>query len=217
VQDYRVDERPLEVPPWWAGVPAPPAPPVGRRRGPRWWWYAIAAVLLVGGAVSVGLGVRGLYDFSNGLTRVAAPGESQITLESGDYTIYYEYRSVLNGEVVNGPEQLPGMTTWLIAADTQRPVQLRSPGVETTYSFGGRAGRSIATFTIDRSGDYVVVSRYDAGEGPPLVLAVGHDQIGSGLAKTVIGGIGLLAGCIVLIVTVVVAIVRRRNARPLQW
>jgi hypothetical protein len=214
VDGYRVEERPVEVPPW-AGVPAPPAQPARRRAGPRWWWYAFAVVLILAGAVSLGLGVRGLSGFPDELTRVAAPGQSHLTLDPGDYVIFYEYRSVVNGEVVNGPEQPPGMTTAMVAADTRTPVQLRSPSGETSYAVGGRAGRSIAEFTIDRPGDYVIASRYDAGEGPSLVLGVGHDPLRSIVAEFLIGIVGLIVGVTVLIVSVVVAIVRRQRARPL--
>lgn len=61
-----------------------------------------------------------------------------------------------------------------------------------TYGLGGRTGRSIAAFTVDRPGVYVLSASYK-DQGQQVVLAVGKGLSGS-IFHDVLAFLGLFLG-----------------------
>ena len=174
--------------------------------------YVIAAVVLVAGLVGMALALYcGLSGLS--LQRVVVPGSGEIAIdEPGRYTIYHESRSVVDGRVYD-VEGVAGLTVELVSAETGETIPLEAPFGDTTYDFGGRSGRGVLAFDVDRSGDYRLSADYPGGSGPETVLAVGGG-IGKRIAMTVVGAIASAGGGFVLALAIgIFTFVRRRRAR----
>ena len=184
--------------------------------------YVVAAVILLVGCGFAAMSALGvLMGLTDELTQVVVPGEETLTFaEPGDYTIFYEYESVV-GDQVFSTGDLNGINIQLISAATGQPVELSEKSTELSYEVGGRAGESLAAFTIQEPGDYNLAAGYPEGqEGQPIVLAVGFDEdvdfLGPILISVAIGGISLMLALLVGVRTLVKRrrAIEQRNARP---
>jgi hypothetical protein len=179
-------------------------------------YYALAACIFIGGIGMFGVTLwKGLSGMGAKLQQIVAPGRSDITLAApGDYTIFYEHDSVVGNRVYSTGEGVPGLECTLASKATGAQVSLQRSGANTTYSFGGRSGKSVFDFHIDQPGVYELSSGYASGsEGQEVVLAVGQGVTES-IVATVFGGLAILFGSIALsIIIVVVTGIKRHNSK----
>jgi len=194
-----------------------PAPPPGQVAGmPRAWPYFLAA-MLAGAGVALGAwliahGVRGLAKMAG--PQFVVPGRHAITLaEPGRYVIYHEAQAVVGGRTYTAAPGAPGLTCTLLDKSTGRQVPLAASMASTTYSLGGRSGRSLLQFRVDRPGEYELSVDYGQSTGPPTVVAVGRGFSGRGLAA-------ILSACLVLpafllagLIIALVTFLRRMGAK----
>jgi hypothetical protein len=175
--------------------------------------YVAAAILFVLGIAAAGafLFLR-LRDLGEGIQQVVVPGSAELRLEEpGGYTIYHETGATVDGRYY-ASDEVSGLAV-SIAGPDGAPVEVRAPAATTSYEFGGRQGRSVLAFEIDRPGTYVLVGEYPAGEGSQVVLGVAHG-FGRGLALTIGGTLALAFGSAGLAVALaVITFLRRRRAR----
>lgn len=200
-------------------VPAPPisareAAPITTGSAPGRWWYALAGLVLVAGLATAGvLAFRVADELPRALTRVVVPGQTELALnEPGAYTIYHEYRTVVDGRVYSTGGELSSLQVTVETFDG-RPVTLDSPGGTFEYSIGGRSGVAVLTFRAQEPGTYRMSAHYPAGEGPEAVLAVGRGwdrDILVGFLAAI--GIALLAGAGALAITII-TFLKRGKAR----
>lgn len=128
--------------------------------------------------------------------QVVVPGSEKIELlEPGKYTIYIEYRSVVDGKVYEALGSIDGLTCSLMDSENNVFIKLNSSSVNSSYSLPGREGKSILDFEIDRPGTYELKGWFEAGSTKnKIVLAVGKG-FASSLVFTILLSIGvLLAG-----------------------
>lgn len=182
---------------------------------PRAWWYG------VGGGL-IGLGVvativvflvafqrpleefRELSDQIDAMDRFTVPGEAVVTFDQpGEYVVYAEG----DGLAPIGRVGAASVTVESTTPDS-RPLILRSVGIDETYDFGGHAGRAALEFTVDEPGDYrVTVGQVPASVtgvavGPPIDLFAAIGSIFVVIfVPFAVGGVFVLAGVIVLVVT----------------
>ncbi|AET64058.1 hypothetical protein [Methanothrix harundinacea] len=174
----------------------------------------LAALVVLAGLFIFGWTIfSAISEIGDGLTRIEAPGTSELNLqEVGDYTIYYENRSFLDGRFYSAGEGVPpGLVIEVVDLTSGEGVDLRPPAGEVTYDFAGRSGRSIATFEVQRPGTFRIDSGYPAGsEGPKAVLAIGTDFFRGALYKI---GLGLAAlfGSIAAGAAILISAARRRE------
>ena len=140
--------------------------------------------------------------------QIVVPGTHEIELtEPGEYTIFYEYRSVVDSKVFMTGEALPAeLLVSLYKRAGNMEVDLKQPSMNNTYNIGGRAGISLLEFNIDEPGIYLINGRY-AGmvEKPDIVLAIGQFR----LFGVIFGAIAIffasliitITGCIIILVT----------------
>jgi hypothetical protein len=175
------------------------------------------------------LGISGAVDsageLSSALTQVIVPGGATLTLdETGTYTIFHEYQSIVNGRMYSNTSMSSmDCTMTSLATGASIPIQLTT--VNSTYDFGGRAGQSVMQFDITEPGTYDFSCRYTSGtSGPEIVLAIGHGFVGD-ILGTVFGTLGSIFGAIAIvfasivvaiIIAVVITIRRERSKRELQ-
>jgi hypothetical protein len=136
--------------------------------------YIIAVLVMV---IGLGLDAWFVYEYLGripaAMQQVVVPGHWEITLpESGSYTIFHETQSTVGGRRYTA-RSVPGLKLELTSKDGARRIPLISPTAQTTYTFSGRSGVSLMSFTIDRPGPYVLSAEY-AAQGPQTVLAIGR-------------------------------------------
>ncbi|MGE5325794.1 MAG: hypothetical protein ACM3NO_02045 [Deltaproteobacteria bacterium] len=178
-------------------------------------YYGLAGAILVAGiALFVIVLWKGISSIPSRLQQVTAPGSAELTLaKPGDYTIFYEYQSVIGNRVYSTGEHVPGLECTLISKSSGSPVPVSRSTVDSSYSLGGRAGKSVFGFHIDQPGVYEIKSSYGQGqEGEEIVLAVGQG-VGMAIVTGVLGGLAALFGSMALsILIAVVTAVKRHNA-----
>ena len=188
--------------------------------GPSRWYYGLAVVVMFAGmGLFVGTIWMGLSSATSKLQQIAAPGQSEVELrERGEYTVFYEFKSVMDKRVYSSNESVPGLECSLVSKSTGAEVELKPAKVNSNYAIGGRAGRSVFDFHIDQPGTYVFKSSYPPGrEGDDVVLAIGNGFTG-GIFKTVVGGIAVMFASIVLslLIAVITALKRIRARKQPQ-
>lgn len=175
--------------------------------------YVAAALLFVLGLAAAGafLFLR-LRDLGDGIRQVVVPGAAELRLEEpGGYTIYHETGATVDGRYY-ASEGVSGLGVSITDPDGA-PIEVRAPGATTSYEFGGRSGRSILGFAIDRPGTYVLTAEYAEGQGPDVVLGVAQG-FGTGLALTIGGTLALAFGSAGLALAIAtVTFVRRYRTR----
>jgi hypothetical protein len=163
----------------------------------------IMAVGVIGAIVWFATGFMAFADTIDGFQRVSANGQGEVTFDdTGGYVIYYEAPGADDGDIPDGQ-------VLLTPVDSDEPVPLERYDSELSYNDGDHEGYAVVTFDIDRPGTYLLESESD-GNGD---LAVGR-SVASRLVTTIVGsmalgGLGVVVGAILLIVTYV----RRRTAR----
>ena len=189
------------------GPASTPGPFVQGPLRPRTYWFWIGG-LTIAAAVAVAVfwfvsGILGLIDAVDDLERVPFDRGGTVVLdEAGGYVVYAE------GDFVSVQ---PGLRILVVGPDGQS-VRTAAYGGSLTYNFGGHNGTAVATFNAPAPGAYEVAIA-EIGSGFAEELAVGPSFAGD-LVRTlvggfVIGGVGVLLGVAIIVVTAV----RRSRAR----
>ena len=174
-------------------------------------WYLVGVLIIIGGTAAGIIGafndVGGLVHSVERFSRFAVPGSENVTVtKPGTYVVYYEYKSVLDGEIFSTAEQTDVIcSATRLLSGVEIPIEPAS--LSAQYQAGGRAGKAIAQFTAPEIGTYVLTCAHPGNAGPRIVLAIGQPLVGDWLVsifKWVALAFGSLAlGMIVLIVTLV--------------
>jgi hypothetical protein len=186
---------------------------------PSRWYYVLAGLVFVGGmALFAWFLFKSLSGMGDKLQQVVAPGDTDLTLrEPGNYTIFYEYQSVVGDKVYSTGQSISGLSCALVAKTTNSKIPLSRSSMNSSYVLNGRSGRSIFDFRIDQPGVYALSATYPQGQqGPEIVLAVGKDFT-AGLFLTILRAFALFFGSIGIAVAImVVTLVRRIKNKELH-
>jgi len=190
------------------------------RPSKAYYWLA-APFLVLGVGLFVYLLFHELYHLTDSLTQVVVPGSADLNLSKGPiYTVFLEEESVVDGKIYATRESVNGLTCNVKSQVNGNAIGLRRPRMSTTYTVGGRSGRSVLEFSVSEDGEYHFACSYEEGsQGPEAVVAVGSG-VGEKITKTVLSALaamfggGGIAGCIVLVVTVLRARARARKQSP---
>jgi hypothetical protein len=148
------------------------------------------AVLLIAAGVLgfVVFLVTSLMKVFSGLERAHVPGARELTLEPGDYTIYWETDSRFN--------PVPSLSDLdlTVASKTGESRPVSSSGLmKTRMSTMDRVSVSVALFSVERAGSYEVKAAAAAGKTLPKGgIAVGRSIGFLGVLKIVIVCIAIL-------------------------
>jgi hypothetical protein len=173
--------------------------------GPSRLWYAAAVGLL---AVAAGLfyfavnraNERFTEAFAN-MQRVVMPGEHTLRLDQpGQYHVYYERRSKVDGRAFNTAEQPPNLQLSLSRTNGQS-IEITDATELGFYDRGVYTGTGVWQFTIQQAGAYRLVGSYDedAKRTPEIALAIDDGSLKSiyqqamGLPLAVAGVLGVAA------------------------
>lgn len=158
------------------------------RRLPTGRLVAGIGLILLGVAVSVPMIVAGAMRAFDSLLRLPAPGSRELQLEPGRYTVFWETRGW-------GGSPKAADVDVRVAAKGQGPaVAVDKGGLATSrYStMDGVRGVSIAAFTIDGGGVYVVSARASGATGG---IAITREFGLAGVFRIIVIPLLLLFGC----------------------
>lgn len=176
-------------------------------------WFVVAAVIGIGGFVVAGFNLfSGLGEFEGRMKQVVMPGSVTLDLsEAGVYTIFHERRSVVDGRSYSS-DGMAGLRLSVFGADGTE-LNLK-PFSGSTYTFGGREGRSLYTFEVKAPGQYRIAGTLPDGRTEPkIVLALGPGVLG-GMFKMIGLSIALaIGGVAVAALIVILTVIGRGKAR----
>lgn len=177
-------------------------------------FYVLSFIVLLIGIVTFTIFlITGIKSSLNTIShQVIVPGKSIIELKDpGKYTIYFEYRSVIDGKVFES-DSMKGLRCTLMKTDTKELIKLESPSMNSNYSVSGRTGESIFVFKIDEAGEYELNAWYENGNTNESVLAIGKG-FGMVVTRTVFGSIAIMFICIGTSIAIfLTTLIKRRNA-----
>jgi len=134
--------------------------------------YAIAGGILVVGVILCIVLLSLSLSSDNMDEQVVVPGFKELTFdETGTYTIFYEYRSVVDGKVYQTDQSISGLQVLVEDKETNNPVELNN-STSSSFNVNGREGVSVFTFDIDQPGTYVLSAWYDGTQDTEVVLSV---------------------------------------------
>ncbi|MFC1552294.1 hypothetical protein ACFL6P_06970 [Candidatus Latescibacterota bacterium] len=184
---------------------------------PSRWYYVIAGLVLGAGLAGFGwLSISGISSLNGALIQVVVPGQRELILsETGSYTIFHEYRSVVGNKVYSmEPGDLSDLQCSLRFKATEEEIPLSPLPQNSYYTIGGsRSGVSAFNFLVDSPGIYVLSAQYTPGkEGPEGILSIGHGFLKQ-IFEIVLGCLGIGFGTLGAAVAIAVpTFLKRRRA-----
>ena len=175
-------------------------------------YYGLAVLIIVlGFAAFAGSIYSGITDAERGLLQMVAPGGANLFLkEPGEYTIFYENNSYLDGKFYSTGEQMSGLEILVKERSTGIDLATYPAKSSFTYSLGNRSGRSIMAFTTPRAGIYQVNASYSGRAGPRIVLAIGKGIV-EGIFSSIMISMAALFGSIAIAAVITFVTYRRRK------
>jgi hypothetical protein len=119
-----------------------------------------------------------LGGIGDGLVQIVVPGEKEIVLEPGYYTIFHERESVVDGRIYQS-NGIAGLEVSLTdpAGD---PVALTTASMSANYNIPGHRGVSAFQFEATTAGTYRLSAAYPAAQrGPRRCSQSAKDSCGS--------------------------------------
>jgi hypothetical protein len=153
------------------------------------------------GVIIAVVGVMGMIDDIERMKRVVMPGEVEIELGAGEWVVYGETTSTVDGRGYHTTSI--SLSCMMVDAASGEPMRIETPTGSTSYSIGGFKGQSMFELDLPRAGTY----RLTCEGGGDAVLAFGRG-IGGGLGL-IFGGV--FGGIIAAVVTLF--LVRRKRKR----
>lgn len=184
---------------------------------PGLWYYGLAVLIIFIGFFAFAASIySGITDAQSSLLRMVAPASADLFLsEPGEYTIFYENNSYVNGKFYSTGEQMPGLQIHVRDEATGSDLVTYPANGGVTYSLDSRSGRSIMAFRIEHAGSYQINASYPGKEGPAVVLAVGKGTIEGILSSIMISFVALF-GSIAIAATISFVTYRRRKKALLK-
>lgn len=183
---------------------------------PGRWLYVLAGFILAAGITGfVIMLVTGILGVGQSFKQVVVPGESELYLDqAGNYTIFHEYRSVVDGKIYNTSSSLSGLQCTIVDKSNNSKLPMSVSWSNSKYEIGNREGVSVFEFKIDKPGIYILSANYDQNSDmQKTVLAIGRD-FGGNLLGLIFGAIAILFVSIAAFITIIVLTYRkRRNCR----
>jgi hypothetical protein len=165
-------------------------------------WYLIGLVPL---AIGLGIGALSflhMIDDIKQMPRVVVPGEHAIELAGGDYIVFGESDSVVDGTAYHAEHF--SVRCHLTGASAE-PIELHSTAASTHYAIGGFSGTSMFTFTLPSMESVTLACTTD--QDVKAVLAIGR---GIGV-RVVLAVLSLLGGILGTVLAMIVVYRRRKR------
>ena len=132
-----------------------------------------------------------------GVERMIAPGAQEIVLEtSGRYTVYYEYRSRLDGQTYRTSSVMPPVVITVRDLTTDALFRVQEPTADT-YDYTSYAGIPMFAFEIDAPSRISMTVMSRSGRATPFVMAISDHPIRNPLRELLPGLAGIALGILI--------------------
>src|SRR6476620_4714758 len=143
---------------------------------PRRKWYIMAVLMILAGIILIPAAIIIPVLSSPKPVAFIVPGSRDFNLTlPGKYVLWHNYDTIFEGKTYSS-NALPGGLLLQISNVTARSIVPLVPDQSTAVSSGNDARRSIATFTITNSGQYLLSVR---GTAPEMVFSFGKSVFGN--------------------------------------
>lgn len=180
------------------------------------WWHSLwgLPLFLAGIGLFVHTILQGITHATDSLMQVVVPGSAELPLHRGTYTVFLEEESVVDGKVYSTTQSVEGLTCSVTSQQSGSSISIGRSRMSTTYSVGGRSGRSVLEFAIDQNGNYTFACDYRKNApGPHVVMAVGSG-VGEAISRTVLSALAaFFGGCAAGLIPVVVVVTMRERQK----
>ncbi len=140
------------------------------------------------------------FDFQ----RVVVPGSGRVRIDSlGEYKIFLETRSQVDGKVYDTSDDVGGLTVRMQWVEDGQEIPLAPSSFDFDYSFHGHEGHLIQTFQAERTGEALLEVDAEPGFAGQRVLAIGQlnfSELAGSAGMLIAAVLGGLLGLILLIV-----------------
>lgn len=181
---------------------------------PSRWYYAVPGIVMISAITIFATNlVKGVLSMDAGFTRFIVPGKYPVHLDkSGHHTIYYEYESVVNGQIFSTSGDLRAISCSLSDTTSGQNVALQNPLIQSTYNISNKAGRSVFVFDTTHEGNFEFACSYPPDHpGENVVFVIGPD-IGPDIFKLIFKSLATMFGGAIVAAGIAVWITRKRNA-----
>ncbi|HQJ80492.1 MAG TPA: hypothetical protein PLW21_08380 [Methanothrix sp.] len=185
---------------------------INKRYKPSKWFYGFGIIIIIVGTIySISILMSEFSKTAEESKQMVVPGSSDLMLsEKGTYTIFYENQSVVEGKIYITGEYILGLEIEVFNKTRDSRVATFSPSASSTYTIGGRTGRSILAFNIDEPGIYELSASYSNGsKKPEIVLAI--VKIENMMSNAIISGIIYVVSFILGLLVIYFTYIKRKN------
>ena len=151
--------------------------------------------------------------------RIVVPGKAELAFaKAGKYTIYYEYRSEVDGQTFDTAHDVPtGLKVTITDTNGGAINTLQRYDGDLSVSSNGIAGVAVFTFRLAEPGNYFIEAQTANAGQSKFVLSVGKGFAGRVLRALLFGGLLALAGLAIgLPIVIRTAVKRGRSKRARQ-
>lgn len=178
------------------------------------WWYClwILPVAGVGFSLFAYFLWTGIRAATGSLTQIVVPGEKDLNLaEPGEYTIFLEEQSVVDGRFYSAKGAINGLKCTVASKPDNEELPLRNPASSVTYTLSNRSGRSILQFDVPSAGLYKIGCAYPENvSDPQTVIAVGTG-VDTKIFNTLLRSLAAFFLTFAVSLTIFLVIVARRD------
>lgn len=182
------------------------------------WWHCLWGLpfFLIGGGFFVYTIFEGITHLTDSLTQIVVPGSTELSLQRGQYSVFLEEQSIVNGKIYSTTQSIDGLVCHVSSVQTGAVVALEKASTTASYSVNGRSGHSVLQFLVQQDGRYVFACDYgENSKGPVVVVAVGSG-VSEAIFRTVTESLAaFFGGCGAGLIVVLVVVFKRDREKQL--
>jgi hypothetical protein len=169
-------------------------------------WYLLALLpVVIGGALTAHFGF-GFKDGIVGMKRIEVPGEADVELGAGEYTIYGESVSHIGDKDYFNPQF--SVQCSVTRVETGDLMTLTHPSGTANYAMFDYVGEQMWEIDLPKAGTYHFSC---AGEDDPAVLAIGRGAFRAMVFAIISGIVAIGAMAVIILVVALKRGVRRKK------
>lgn len=118
--------------------------------------------------------LTGIFGLPAQLKQLKLPGRVTLTLEeAGNYTIFHEYQSEIDGQTINSSSEPVEAMILTITDSSGTSFEVEPTGMSSDYQIMGRSGYGLYELQLPQPGEYTFEGRYpEDTQGGMVVLSL---------------------------------------------
>ena len=173
---------------------------------------AVVAIMAGGVLLWLLVIVSGVMGARSDFSRFIVPGQAQLELASGKYTIFHEYPRTVDSVGTRKPGGVEKLACTLTEMATGALVPLTPARSTTSYKIRRVIGEPLYDFSIARSGSF----RFDSSYPPAFAGAETSFAVGRSHRAQIFATFGKGLAVIATTIALIAALLLRARKRPVQ-